>query len=54
MSVPLEEQIVRIIARLLCGCLTKDCTRHGSYIAGDLELARAIASEETLTPKHAV
>jgi len=27
-----------LCARSLCGCLSKDCTKHGSYVAGEQEL----------------
>jgi hypothetical protein len=47
----LVEQIVRIITRLRCGCICQDCTRHGSYIVGDLELAAAMICEQTIHPK---
>jgi len=26
-----EVQVIRIIERLKCGCLSLDCTKHGSY-----------------------
>jgi hypothetical protein len=46
-----DEQIIRIITRMRCGCLSKDCTAHGSYIAGDDELRAAMTYEKTLFPK---
>jgi hypothetical protein len=40
-----DEQIVRILTRLSCGCLALDCVAHGSYDPADMTcLSRIIGS----------
>jgi hypothetical protein len=48
-----ETQVIRIIERLKCRCLTLDCNKHGSYIPGDYDYASAIINQQSLFPKKA-
>ena len=43
-----DEQIVRILTRMRCGCLCLDCTTHGSYVIEDIERASGIVDSQRL------
>lgn len=43
-----DAQIIRIIERLKCKCLSLDCTKHGSYLPEDIEAYERIVATKTL------
>lgn len=45
-----DEQLVRILTRMRCGCLCLDCTTHGSYVIEDIERASGIVDSQRLFP----
>ena len=43
-----SEQIVRIVERSVCGCISLDCATHGAYIPEDLAVMREIIEKRSL------